>query len=166
MNTWAVFLITILLFGLFILFSIIIYMKLCELEKDIDGYWQELIRIIDKRYDLIQEELGKMKYPEIKKTLEELLIKGTEKKVDQDFFNTYVEIETVFKKYVILLEDKNEKKEDWDKVMRENKERVDQLRYQYNQRVLKMNRLVEMFPFSIIAKIHAFPKYPYFRNEL
>ncbi len=165
MNTWGVILIAILFFGLFILFSIIVYMKLCELEKDIDAYWQELTIIIEKRYSIISSELKHIMNKKIKNHLEELL-KVDEKKSDQDYFNTYVEIESTLKEYLILLEDKNEKDEEWDQLLRGNKERLDQLRYQYNQRVLRMNRMVEMFPFSIIAKIHAFPKYTYFRNDV
>ena len=142
--------------------------KMRKLKNDLLKEYQSLYEELQYRFKLAEEYLPLVRSYIDAGSLEELnkLISDFKGKVDvNDVANDYYSLNNSMVKVFSIASSNNLSFPDWDKAFNDSLMRIQNSITEYDDEVLKINNLVDMFPSSVVASITGFSKWVYFRTK-
>ena len=138
------------------------YNKLLRNKNHANETWLNIVKEINLRYNLYTQ------YSEaVKTTIDAATINTFNTSIASyrnkvsidDIINNYYETDNICKAILGVISTP-----EWLQVFNDSFNRIEALRKDYNDTILKINNLVKMFPTSLVAKMAGFGAWPFFRG--
>ena len=138
------------------------YNKLMINKNKATNTWANIIKEINIRINLLGQlnDVASQYLDDQTKQQVATVTQSYQTKVStEDVINSYYDINKVID--IILAKLNNE---EWNKAFSDSFNRIEALRKEYNDTILKINNLVKMFPTSLIAKVNSITPWLFFRG--
>lgn len=165
MTTLIVCGVVLLIIGLITYLFCISYNNLFLLKRELNTNWQNLIVQINYRFQLSASYISAIQQYVNPNTLNELinlvntynmLVSAT------DIINSYYNINNSLTKINAELAPQNLNLNEWVNAYSQNQTNIENLRMTYDSNVIKINKLIDSFPASVVAKLANFSKWQTF----
>lgn len=151
-----------LIVGLLTFFYCIFYNKLINHKNKANIVWNNIVKEVNVRFNLItqlRDATTTIIDEETKNNLNRVIDSYKTKVAIEDIINVYYEANAII---VNVLSKINSV--EWNNAFNDSFNRIEELRREYNDVILKINNLVKMFPTSLIAKINGITPWIFFRG--
>lgn len=151
-----------LIVGLLTFFYCIFYNKLINHKNKANIVWNNIVKEVNVRFNLItqlRDATTTIIDEETKNNLNRVIDSYKTKVAIEDIINVYYEANAII---VNVLSKINNV--EWNNAFNDSFNRIEELRREYNDVILKINNLVKMFPTSLIAKINGITPWIFFRG--
>ncbi len=151
-----------LIVGLLTFFYCIFYNKLINHKNKANIVWNNIVKEVNVRFNLItqlRDATATIIDEETKNNLNRVIDSYKTKVAIEDIINVYYEANAII---VNVLSKINSV--EWNNAFNDSFNRIEELRREYNDVILKINNLVKMFPTSLIAKINGITPWIFFRG--
>lgn len=151
-----------LIVGLLTFFYCIFYNKLITHKNKANIVWNNIVKEVNVRFNLItqlRDATATIIDEETKNNLNRVIDSYKTKVAIEDIINVYYEANAII---VNVLSKINSV--EWNNAFNDSFNRIEELRREYNDVILKINNLVKMFPTSLIAKINGITPWIFFRG--
>ncbi len=151
-----------LIVGLLTFFYCIFYNKLITHKNKANIVWNNIVKEVNVRFNLItqlRDATATIVDEETKNNLNRVIDSYKTKVAIEDIINVYYEANAII---VNVLSKINSV--EWNNAFNDSFNRIEELRREYNDVILKINNLVKMFPTSLIAKINGIAPWIFFRG--
>ena len=151
-----------LIVGLLTFFYCIFYNKLINHKNKANIVWNNIVKEVNVRFNLItqlRDATATIIDEETKNNLNRVIDSYKTKVAIEDIINVYYEANAII---VNVLSKINNV--EWNNAFNDSFNRIEELRREYNDVILKINNLVKMFPTSLIAKINGITPWIFFRG--
>ena len=138
------------------------YNKLISNKNKATNIWANIIKEINIRINLLTQ-LNDVAANYLDDQTRQEVVRVTQsystKVATEDIVNSYYEINTVINSLLVKLNN-----QEWNTAFNDSFNRIETLRKDYNDTILKINNLVKMFPTSLIAKVNSISPWIFFRG--
>ncbi len=143
-------------------FYCINYNKLISNKNKAADLWANIIKEINVRINLLgqlNDVAANFLDDQTKQEIARVTQSYSTKVATEDIVNSYYEINTVIDSILNKLNN-----QEWNQAFNDSFNKIDALRKEYNDTILKVNNLVKMFPTSLIAKVNSISPWIFFRG--
>ncbi len=143
-------------------FYCINYNKLIGNKNKATNIWANIIKEINIRLNLLgqlNDVAASFLDDQTKQEIARVTQSYSTKVATEDIVNSYYEINTVIDAVLAKLNN-----QEWNTAFTDSFNRIEALRKDYNDTILKVNNLVKMFPTSLIAKVNSISPWLFFRG--
>ena len=151
MYEFIVTIILIMIFVLWIVLCLFVYKKLTNYKEELINNYNELYVIIEKKFKLVSDNVLKKDI-----TLIELVNRFKALEDIDDVINISLELDREVLNY---------KRRIWYKDYKILLEEINSIKYKYNDNVLRINNILNMFPVNIVSNLFGFDTWLYYRND-
>ena len=151
-----------LIIGVLTFFYCTFYNKIINHTNKANVVWANIVKEVNIRFNLLaqlRDAASLVLDEETKSALNKVIDSYRTKVAIQDVINTYYEANNIINTCLSKINSP-----EWTNAFNESFNRIESLRREYNDTILKINNLVKMFPTSIIAKIHGITPWIFFRG--
>ena len=138
------------------------YNKLIGNKNKATNIWANIIKEINIRLNLLGQ-LNTVANQYLDDQTKQEVARVTQnyqtKVATEDIVNSYYEINKVIDSILSRLNN-----QEWNQAFTDSFNRIETLRKEYNDTILKINNLVKMFPTSLIAKVNSISPWLFFRG--
>lgn len=151
-----------LIIGVLTFFYCTFYNKIINYTNKANVVWANIVKEVNIRFNLLtqlRDAASSVLDEETKSALNKVIDSYKTKVAIPDVINTYYEANGIINTCLSKINSP-----EWTNAFNESFNRIESLRREYNDTILKINNLVKMFPTSIIAKIHGITPWIFFRG--
>ena len=138
------------------------YNKLIISKNKATEVWANIIKEVNIRFNLLSqlnEVANQYLDDQTKASIARVTQSYSTKVAHEDIINVYYEANQIVDGVLAKLNNA-----EWNQAFKDSFDRIETLRKEYNDTILKINNLVKMFPTSLIAKINSITPWVFFRG--